>query len=219
LINKLVNSAAEALRDVHDGSTVVISGFGDPGTPFALIEALLERAPRELTLVANNAGTGHEGIAALLEKRLVRKIICTYPRRTGSVVFEELYRKGEIELELVPQGTLSERLRSAKAGICGFYTPCTHGTVLAQGKEVRDIGGRQCVLEHPLAADFAFVRAHRADRYGNLVYQAAQRNFGPIMAGSARCTVAEVDHIAAPGEIDPEAVVTPGIFVDRVVRP
>lgn len=217
MINKISSSPIDALQGIKDGDTIIISGFGDPGTPFLLLDTLLEIAPKELTLVANNAGTRFEGIAALLQKRMVKKLICTYPRRTGSVVFESLYKSREVELELVPQGTLSERIRSAKAGICGFYTPTTHGTALSAGKETREIGGRHCVLEEPIHADFSLIRAHCADRYGNLTYLAAQRSFGPIMAGAARRTVAEVDRLVAPGQLDPEVIVTPGIFVDRVV--
>lgn len=217
MINKFSENAVAALRGIEDGATIMISGFGDPGTPFALVNALIELAPRELTLIANNAGTGYEGIAALMHRGLVRKIICTYPRRTGSVVFEELYRDGRIELELVPQGTLSERIRAAKAGICGFYTPTTFGTVLGQNKETREISGRACVLELPLKADYSLIRAYRADRHGNLIYNAAQRNFGPVMAGAGRRTIAEVDTVVELGELDPEAIVTPGIYVDKVV--
>lgn len=217
MIDKNCPAAADALRGIKDGDVVMISGFGDPGMPFALVAALADLAPRELTVIANNAGTGHAGIAALLERGMVRKMVCAYPRRLGSVVFEALYASRAVELELVPQGTLSERIRAGKAGIAGFYTPTAAGTLLGAGKELREIDGRPCVLEHPLKADFALIRAHKADRWGNLVYSAAQRNFGPVMAGAARCTVAEVDHTVPLGALSPEAIVTPGIYVDRVV--
>ncbi|PCE30726.1 3-oxoacid CoA-transferase subunit A [Burkholderia ubonensis] len=217
MINKFVSRAVDALADVTDGAVILVSGFGDPGMPFGLVEALVELGPRNLTIVSNNAGRALEGVAMLLKRGQVSKMICAYPRRTGSFVFEERYARGEVELELVPQGTLSERIRAAKAGIAGFYTPTAVDTVLAAGKEVREINGQRCLLEYPLHADFALIRAHLADRWGNLVYQAAQRNFGPVMAGAARRTIAEVDRMVALGELDPEAVVTPGIYVDQVV--
>jgi 3-oxoadipate CoA-transferase alpha subunit len=217
MINKFVSRAVDALTDVTDGAVILVSGFGDPGMPFGLVDALVELGPRYLTIVSNNAGRALEGVAMLLKRGQVRKMICAYPRRTGSFVFEECYARGEVELELVPQGTLSERIRAAKAGIAGFYTPTAVDTVLAAGKEVRELEGRRCLLEYPLHADFALVRAHLADRWGNLVYQAAQRNFGPVMAGAARRTIAEVDRMVELGELNPEAVVTPGIYVDQVV--
>lgn len=214
----MFSGAIEALKDVADTNTIMISGFGDPGMPAGLVEALLELAPRELTLIANNAGRGYTGIAALLKKGLVRKIICTYPRREGSVVFEGMFRRGEIELELVPQGTLSERIRAGKAGLGGFYTPTGFGTPLAEGKETREFNGKPCVLEFPITADFSLIRAHQSDPFGNLTYQASQRNYGPVMAGAARRTVVEVDRVVNLGELNPDIVVTPGIFVDRVVQ-
>jgi 3-oxoadipate CoA-transferase alpha subunit len=185
--------------------------------PFALVDALIERRPRDLTLVTNNTGTGHTGIAALLEAGLVRKVICCYPRREGSVVFERLYASGAVELELVPQGTLCERIRAAAAGLGGFYTPTAAGTALAQDKETRRIDGRDYVLELPIRADMALIRARLADRWGNLVYHETGRNMGPVMAGAAAITAVEVDGFVALGELDPERIVTPGIFVDRVV--
>jgi 3-oxoadipate CoA-transferase alpha subunit len=218
VFSKVVKSADEALKDVEDGNTIMISGFGDPGMPFDLVDALFDIGPRELTLVANNAGAGYEGIAALIDKGLVSKIICAYPRRVGSVVFEEMYQRGSIELELVPQGTLSERIRAGKAGLGGFYTPTAYGTPLAEGKEVRKFNERQYVLELPLSADFSLIRACMADPFGNLTYQASQRNYGPVMAGAARHTIAEVDKVVGLGDLNPEVVVTPGIFVDRVVQ-
>jgi len=206
-----------AVRGIADGATVLIGGFGRAGMPFALIDALRRLGPRELTVVNNNAGNGDTGLAALLAAGQVRKVICSFPRQSDSHVFDRLYRAGEIELELVPQGTLAERIRAGGAGIGGFYTPTGVGTPLAAGKEVRTIDGREYLLEYPIRADVAFVRAHVADGMGNLVYRKTGRNFGPIMASAAALTVAEVNRVVPTGELDPEAVVTPGIFVDRVV--
>ena len=206
-----------AVRGIADGATVLIGGFGRAGMPFALIDALRRLGPRELTVVNNNAGNGDTGLAALLAAGQVRKVICSFPRQSDSHVFDRLYRAGEIELELVPQGTLAERIRAGGAGIGGFYTPTGVGTPLAAGKEVRTIDGREYLLEYPIRADVAFVRAHVADGMGNLVYRKTGRNFGPIMAAAAELTVAEVNRVVPTGELDPEAVVTPGIFVDRVV--
>jgi len=206
-----------AVRGIADGATVLIGGFGRAGMPFALIDALRRLGPRELTVVNNNAGNGDTGLAALLAAGQVRKVICSFPRQSDSHVFDRLYRVGEIELELVPQGTLAERIRAGGAGIGGFYTPTGVGTPLAAGKEVRTIDGREYLLEYPIRADVAFVRAHVADGMGNLVYRKTGRNFGPIMAAAAELTVAEVNRVVPTGELDPEAVVTPGIFVDRVV--
>lgn len=217
MINKHVLRAIDALAEVKDGAVILVSGFGDPGMPFTLIAALCETRARELTIVSNNAGRGVEGVALLLQRGQVRKMICAYPRRVGSTVFEELYARGEVELELVPQGTLCERIRAAKAGIAGFYTPTGVDTELEAGRETKEIGGRRCLLEYPIVADIALVRAHVSDRWGNLVYQAAQRNFGPVMAGAARRTIAEVDRTVELGELDPESVVTPGIYIDHVV--
>jgi 3-oxoadipate CoA-transferase, alpha subunit len=216
-VDKTVVSLEAAVADVRDGATVMIGGFGLAGQPAALIDALIAQGARDLTVVNNNAGNGELGLAALLKARRVRKIICSFPRQSDSYVFDALYRKGEIELEVVPQGNLAERIRAAGAGIGAFYTPTGHGTLLAEGKETRVIAGRPHVLEYPLAADFALIKAHRGDRLGNLVYRKAARNFGPIMASAAACTVAQVDALVEVGALDPEAIVTPGIFVRRVV--
>jgi 3-oxoadipate CoA-transferase, alpha subunit len=206
-----------AVRGIADGSTVLIGGFGRAGLPFALIDAVRRNGARDLTVVNNNAGNGDTGLAALLAAGAVQKIICSFPRQSDSHVFDELYRAGRIELEVVPQGNLAERIRAGGAGIGGFYTPTGVGTLLAEGKELRTIDGRDYVLEYPIKADLALIRAHRADLLGNLVYRKTGRNFGPIMATAATLTVAEVSEVVPLGGIDPEAVVTPGIFVDRVV--
>lgn len=218
MIDKQVSSVAEALTGVRDGSTVLIGGFGSSGVPVELVHALLEQGARELTLVTNNAGSGESDVAALLRERRVRRIICSYPRSAGSVWFERLYAAGEIELELVPQGTLSERMRAAGAGLGGFFTPAGADSLLAGDREVRVINGRRHVLEEPLPGDLALIKAHRSDRWGNLVYHAAARNFGPTMATAAALTVAQVREVVPLGQLDPECVVTPGIFVDRVVE-
>ncbi len=218
MIDKTVRSTTDALEGLSDGATVMISGFGSAGQPAQLIDALIERGARELTIINNNAGNGEVGLAALLKARRVRRIICSYPRQVDSQVFDALYRAGEIELELVPQGNLAERIRAAGAGIGGFFTPTGYGTPLADGKETRVFDGKPMVFETALHADFALVKARLADRWGNLVYRKTARNFGPAMAMAARCTVVQVDEIVALGELDPEIVVTPGIFVDRVVR-
>ena len=217
MIDKRVATVEAAVADVKDGSTVMIGGFGIAGMPSELIDALIARGERDLTVVNNNAGNGYTGLAALLQAGLVRKIICSFPRQADSDVFDGLYRSGRIELELVPQGNLAERIRAAGAGIGGFYTPTGYGTILAGGKETRKIGGRDYVLEYPLHADVALIKARAADRWGNLVYRKTARNFGPIMATAARLTIAQVDEIVELGELDPESVVTPGIFVERVV--
>jgi 3-oxoadipate CoA-transferase alpha subunit len=218
VIDKIVRDMAEALAGIGDGATVLMGGFGSVGQPDALIEGLVAQGARDLTVVANNAGTGRTGLARLMELGRVRKIICSYPRSAGSVVFEELYRAGRIELEIVPQGTLAERIRAAGAGVAAFFTPTAAGTRLGQGKETRAFHGRPHVLETALAADVALVEAWEADRWGNLTYRGSGRNFNPIMAMAARLTVAQAQHIRALGEIAPDAVVTPGIFVSRVVR-
>ena len=217
MVDKTVTSLEAAVADVHDGATVMIGGFGVAGQPAALIGALIAQGARNLTVINNNAGNGETGLAALLKARRVRKMICSFPRQADSFVFDGLYRAGEIELEVVPQGSLAERIRAAGAGIGAFFTPTGHGTLLAEGKETRVISGRPHVLEYPLAADFALIKAHRGDRLGNLVYRKAARNFGPVMATAAACTVAQVDELVEVGALDPEAVVTPGIFVRRVV--
>ena len=206
-----------AVRGITDGSAVLIGGFGRAGLPFALIDALRRAGVRDLTVVNNNAGNGTTGLAALLATGAVRKIICSFPRQSDSFVFDELYRSGKIELEVVPQGNLAERIRAGGAGIGGFYTPTGVGTLLAEGKEMRTIDGRDYVLEYPIRADVALIRAYRADGLGNLVYRKTGRNFGPIMATAADLTIAEVSEVVPVGGIDPEAVITPGIFVDRVV--
>jgi 3-oxoadipate CoA-transferase alpha subunit len=217
MINKLFPSAAAALQGVADGATVMIGGFGGAGQPNELIDALIAHGARDLTIVNNNAGNGETGLAALLKAGRVKKIICSFPRQVDSHVFDGLYRSGKIELELVPQGNLAERIRAAGAGIGAFYTPTGYGTLLAEGKETREIDGRHYVLEYPLHADFALIKALRGDRLGNLVYRKTARNFGPVMATAARCTIAQVDAVVAAGELDPECVVTPGIHVQRVV--
>lgn len=217
MIDKSVQSVEEAVAGIHDGATVMIGGFGRAGQPVELIDALIEQGAGDLTIVNNNAGNGDVGLAALLAKRRVRKIVCSFPRQSDSWVFDGLYREGAIELELVPQGNLAERIRAAGAGIGAFYSPTAVGTPLAEGKESREIDGRTYLLEYPLRADFALVSALRADRWGNLVFRETARNFGPIMATAAVTTIVQVDEIVPLGTIDPETVVTPGIFVDRVV--
>jgi 3-oxoadipate CoA-transferase alpha subunit len=212
-----LDSAAAAVADVRDGATVMIGGFGSAGQPVELIEALLEQGARDLTVVNNNAGNGDTGLAALIRQGRVRKMICSFPRQSDSWCFDEEYRAGRIELELVPQGNLAERIRAAGAGIGGFFTPTGYGTPLAEGKETREIDGRGYVFERPLSADVALIKAHVADRAGNLVYRKTARNFGPIMATAATTTVVQVHEVVPTGALDPEVVVTPGIFVDRVV--
>jgi 3-oxoadipate CoA-transferase alpha subunit len=218
MIDKFMANPAAALADVPDGATIMIGGFGNAGMPSALIDALIDQGARHLTIVNNNAGNGDTGLAALLKAKRVRRILCSFPRQVDSWHFDALYKAGEIELELVPQGTLAERIRAAGAGIGGFYTPTAFGTKLAEGKETRRIGDRDYVLEHPIHADYALIKAQRADRWGNLVYRKSARNFGPIMAAAARCTVVQVSETVDLGTLDPEAIVTPGIFVKRVVR-
>ncbi|WEG08424.1 3-oxoacid CoA-transferase subunit A [Microbacterium horticulturae] len=217
MIDKTVADVAAAVAGIPDGATVMIGGFGRAGQPVELIDALIESGAKDLTIVNNNAGNGDVGLAALLAKKRVRKIICSFPRQVDSWVFDGLYRAGEIELELVPQGNLAERIRAAGAGIGGFYSPTGVGTQLAEGKEHRTIDGREYVLEYPIRADFALVSARSADCWGNLVYRETARNFGPIMASAASTTIVQVDEIVPLGDLDPESVITPGIFVDRVV--
>jgi 3-oxoadipate CoA-transferase alpha subunit len=218
MIDKIAASVADALQGVADGSTVMIGGFGTAGIPGELIDGLIAQGARDLTLVNNNTGNGDHGLAALLKAGRVRKVVCSFPRQVDSWVFDELYRGGRIELELVPQGNLAERIRAAGAGIGGFFTPTGYGTELAAGKETREIGGRMYVFETPIHADLALVQAERADRWGNLVYRKAARNFGPVMAMAAKRTVASVFDIAGLGELDPESIVTPGIFVTKIVK-
>lgn len=218
MIDKRVASPADAVADVRDGATIMIGGFGEAGSPIELIHALIDQGARELTIISNNTGSGRVGLAALIAAGRVAKMICSYPRSANSTVFPDLYRAGRIELELVPQGTLAERIRAGGAGIPAFFTPSGVGTMLAKGKEVREFDGRAFVLERALRADVALVRADRGDRYGNLTYSKTARNFGPIMCMAARCAVAQVRDFAQAGEIDPEIVVTPGVFVHRVVQ-
>ena len=218
MINKLAPTLEQAVADVPDGATVMIGGFGTAGLPNELTEALIEQGARELVIVNNNAGNGETGLAALIKARRVRKIICSFPRQVDSHHFDAQYRSGELELELVPQGNLAERIRAAGAGIGAFFTPTGYGTPLAKGKETRVIDGKAYVLEYPIHADYAFIKAERGDRWGNLTYRKTARNFGPVMAMAARVTVATVHEVVELGTLDPEAVVTPGLFVQRVVR-
>ena len=218
MINKIVQSLEAAVAGIKDGSTVLVGGFGTAGMPFALVDALIAQGAKGLTIVSNNAGNGGTGLAALLKARRVRKIICSFPRQTDSWVFDGLYRAGEIELEVVPQGNLAERMRAAGAGIGAFFCPTGYGTLLAGERETRQINGRNHVLEYPIHGDVALIKALKADRWGNLVYRKTARNFGPVMATAAKVTVAEVEEVVELGALDPEAVVTPGIFVQRVVQ-
>ncbi len=218
MLNKIVPSLAAAVADIQDGSTILVGGFGNAGIPVELIDALIDQGAKDLTVVTNNAGSGRTDVAKLLATGRVRKIVCSYPRSAGSVVFEELFAAGKIELELVPQGTLSERMRAAGAGIGGFFTPTAAGTRLAEGKETRRIEGREYVLEKPLKGDVALIKAETADRWGNLTFRLAARNFAPTMAMAAALTVVQARKLVDLGGIDPEQVVTPGVFVDRVVE-
>jgi 3-oxoadipate CoA-transferase, alpha subunit len=218
MIDKIVPTTRAALADVPDGATVMIGGFGTAGLPNELVDALIEQGAKDLTIVNNNAGNGETGLAALLAAKRVRKIICSFPRQADSHHFDALYRSGAIELELVPQGNLAERIRAAGAGIGGFFTRTGYGTELAKGKETREINGRMYVLEAPIHADFALIKAEKGDRWGNLSYRKTARNFGPVMATAAKVTVASVHELVELGEFDPEAVVTPGLFVQRVVK-
>jgi 3-oxoadipate CoA-transferase alpha subunit len=223
MINKIAASIAEALSNVKDGSTVMIGGFGTAGIPNELIDGLIAQGAKDLTVVNNNAGNADTGLAALLKTGRVRKIICSFPRQADSYVFDELYRSGKLELELVPQGNLAERIRAAGAGIGAFFTPTGYGTELAKKadgspKETREIGGKQYVLEYPIYGDVALVRAERGDRWGNLMYRMAARNFGPVMAMAAKQTIATVHEIHELGTLDPENIVTPGIFVSKIVK-
>ena len=217
MINKVVPSLAAAVADVPDGATIMIGGFGTAGLPNELTEALMDQGARDLVVVNNNAGNGETGLAALIKARRVRKVICSFPRQVDSHHFDAQYRAGTLELELVPQGNLAERIRAAGAGIGAFFTPTGHGTPLAEGKETRVIEGRPYVLEYPIHADYAFIKAERGDRWGNLTYRMTARNFGPIMATAAKVTIATVHEVLALGALDPEAVVTPGLYVQRVV--
>jgi len=218
MINKIASSTAQALAGVPDGATVMIGGFGPAGQPMELIDALIEQGAKDLVVINNNAGNGTFGLAALLAAGRVRKVICSFPRQADSQVFDGLYLTGKIELELVPQGNLAERIRAAGAGIGAFFTPTAYGTPLAEGKETREIDGRHYVLEYPLHADYALIKADRGDRWGNLTYRKTARNFGPIMASAAKTTVVQVREVVELGQLDPENVVTPGIFVQHVVE-
>jgi 3-oxoadipate CoA-transferase alpha subunit len=218
MINKIAPSIAQALADVKDGATVLIGGFGTAGIPAELIDGLIEQGAKDLTVVNNNAGNAEYGLAALLKAGRVRKIICSFPRQADSHVFDELYRSGKLELELVPQGNLAERIRAAGAGIGAFFCPTAYGTELAKGKETREINGKHYVLELPIHGDVALIKAEAGDRWGNLTYRMSARNFGPVMATAARQTIATVHRIAELGELDPEAIVTPGIYVNKIVK-
>jgi 3-oxoadipate CoA-transferase alpha subunit len=217
VVSKIVGSPEVAVADVQDGATIMVGGFGMAGMPAALVDALIGQGARELTIISNNAGNGETGLAALLKAGRVRKIICSFPRQADSYVFDALYLAGEIELEVVPQGTLVERIRAAGAGLGAFFTPTAYETMLAAGKEVREINGCHYVLEYPIHADVALIKACQGDRWGNLVYRKTGRNFGPVMAMAAACTVAQVDRVVDVADLDPESIVTPGILVHRVV--
>ncbi len=218
MIDKIVKSAAEAVKEIHDGATVMIGGFGEAGSPIELIHALIDHGAKDLTVVSNNTGSGQVGLAALIANRQVKKMICSFPRTANSTVFPELYNAGEIELELVPQGTLAERIRAGGAGIPAFYVPASVNTPLAEGKESRFFNEQEYVLEYGIKADFSLVKCAVADRYGNLLYHATARNFGPIMCTAARVSIVQSKKIVDAGEIDPEVVITPGIFVKKVVE-
>jgi 3-oxoadipate CoA-transferase alpha subunit len=217
VIDKTIQSFEAAVADIRDGATILIGGFGNAGMPSELVDALIGHSAKDLTIVNNNAGNADAGLAALLKTKRVRKILCSFPRQTDSWVFDGLYRTREIELELVPQGNLACRIEAAGAGLGAIFTPTGYGTLLAQGKETRRINGRDYVLEMPIHGDYAFIKAEKGDRWGNLVYRKAARNFGPIMARAAKCTIAQVKEVVPLGALDPEIIVTPGIFVQRVV--
>ena len=218
MIDKSSLSMQEAIAKIHDGATILIGGFGTAGQPAELIDALIVHGAKDLTIVNNNAGNGDIGLAALLKAGQVKKIICSFPRQADSYVFDELYRAGKVELELVPQGNLAARIQAAGAGLGAIFTPTGFGTLLAEGKETREIAGKNYVLEYPICADFALIKAFKGDRWGNLVYNKTARNFGPIMATAAACTIAQVEEVLELGQLDPEHIVTPGIFVKHVVE-
>ena len=218
MINKIVQSMADAMAGIRDGAVVLLGGFGNIGQPHALLDGLIEQGAKDLTVVSNNAGVGRAGLARLLDLGRARKIICSYPRTADPIVFEELYRAGKIELEIVPQGTMAERIRAAGAGIPAFYTPTAVGTKLAHGKEEREFNGRKYLLEEWLPGDVALVEAWEADRWGNLTYRSSGQNFNPIMAAAAQVTIVQAQHIVELGALDPEKVMTPGIYVNRVVH-
>ena len=218
MINKEVNSLSEIISEIFDGATIMISGFGEAGSPIELIHALIDHGSKDLTIISNNTGSGHVGLAALIENKKVRKMICSFPRTANSTVFPELYKSGEIELELVPQGTLAERIRAGGAGIPAFYTPTSLHTPLCKGKEIRKINKKEYVLEYAIKADFALVKCNKADRYGNLTYHATARNFGPIMCTAANKSLVQAKSIVELGGLDPETVITPGIFVQKIIE-
>lgn len=218
MLNKITESVTDAISSINDGATILIGGFGLAGQPAELIDALIKRNAKDLTIVNNNAGNGDTGLAALLKAGCVRKIICSFPRQHDSYVFDELYRAGKIELEVVPQGTLAARIQAGGSGLGAIYTPTAYGTLLAEGKEVRTIDGINYVLEYPIKGDFALIKALKGDRWGNLIYNKAARNFGPIMAAASNHTIAQVSEVVELGELDPEHIVTPGIFVHEIVR-
>jgi 3-oxoadipate CoA-transferase alpha subunit len=218
MIDKRLASVREAVADVPDGATVMIGGFGEAGSPIELIHALIDQGAKGLTVISNNTGTGLVGLAALLRAERVRKVICSFPKTAGSTVFPDLYRAGKVELELVPQGTLAERIRAGGAGIAAFYTPTAAGTPLADGKETRMFNGREHVLEHGLRADFTLIKGRIADTHGNIMFHRTARNFAPMMATAAAVTIVQAAEVVPAGELDPESIVTPGIFVDRVVH-
>lgn len=218
MINKIGQSLAEAVGKIFDGATIMIGGFGTAGQPAELIDALIEHGAKDLTIINNNAGNGEIGLAALLKSKRVKKIICSFPRQSDSHIFDALYRAGDIELELVPQGNLAARIQAAGSGLGAIYTPTGFGTELAEGKETREINGRNYVLEYPISADFALIKAYKGDRHGNLIYRKTARNFGPIMAAAADYTIAQVNEVVGVGDLDPECIITPGIFVNEVVE-
>jgi 3-oxoadipate CoA-transferase alpha subunit len=218
MLDKTARDLEQAVAGIFDGATVMIGGFGTAGMPFELIDALIAQGATNLTVINNNAGNGDTGVAALLQARRVRKIICSFPRQTDSHHFDALFRSGDIELELVPQGNLAARIHAAGSGLGAIFTPTGFGTLLAEGKETREIDGKQHVLEYPIEADFALIKALHGDRWGNLIYRKAARNFGPIMAMAAKCAIAQVEEIVPLGQLDPETIVTPGIFIQRVVQ-
>ena len=218
MINKIVETMRDAVADLHDGASIMISGFGEAGVPHELIEAVIAHGATDLTIISNNAGSGESGIAALIKEGRIRKVICSYPRMAASHHFERSYRAGELELELVPQGNLAARIEAAGAGLGAVFTPTGYGTLLAEGKETREINGRHYVLEYPIHADFALVKARAGDRWGNLVYRKVARNFGPIMAMAAKTTIVQVSEVVELGALDPEVIITPCILVNRVVQ-
>ena len=218
MINKIVSTLNAAVAGIEDGATIMVSGFGEAGAPSLLMEAIIEQGAKNLTAISNNAGEAYHGLAKLIAMKRVNKVICSFPTAAKKAVVKDLYQTGEIKLEIVPQGTLSERIRAQGAGIGGFYTPTSFGTKLGEGKESRQIDGKDYVLEFPLQADFSFIKAKKADRWGNLTYDKSARNFGPSMAMAGNTTVVQVDQIVSLGELNPEAIITPGIFVDRVIQ-